>query len=44
MFEEIGVFYNFWTVVCEGCSFFIFVFILCLVDFLLFLFVLSITV
>jgi hypothetical protein len=27
MFEEVGEFFNFWTVVCEGCSFFVFVFI-----------------
>jgi len=31
MFEEVGEFSNFWT----GCPFFVFVFILCLVDFLL---------
>jgi len=33
MFEEVGEFSNFWTLVCEGCPFFVFVFILCLVDF-----------
>ena len=36
MFEEVGEFSNFWTVVCEVYPFFVFVFILCLVDFLLF--------
>jgi hypothetical protein len=34
MFEEVGEFSNFWTVVCEGCLFLVVVFILCLVDFL----------
>jgi len=34
MFEEVGEFSNFWIVVCEGCPFFVFVFILCLVEFL----------
>jgi len=33
MFEEVGKSSNFWTVVSEGCPFFVVVFILCLVDF-----------
>ena len=36
IFEEAGEFSNFWTVICEGCLFFVFVFVLCLVDVLLF--------
>ena len=35
MFEEIGEFSNLWTMVCKGCPFFVFIFILFLVDFLL---------
>ena len=35
MFEEIGEFSNLWTMICKGCPFFVFIFILFLVDFLL---------
>jgi len=37
MFEDIGEFSNLWTMVCKGCPFFVFIFILFLVDFLLLL-------
>jgi len=35
MFEEVGKFPDFWTMVCEDFPFFVFVFIQFLVDFLL---------
>jgi len=35
VFEEIDEFSNLWTMVCKGCPFFVFIFILFLVDFLL---------